>query len=139
MELYVEPSWAKKDAKFKKGYKPWNAGRKGFVTDDTEKRENMLKILAEGGRLRYVNGKSSGGRNKVAVCAYDLDGLFVRVFQSIGEAASELCLTRENIRACVANKRKRCGLFQFRKAVVLDFQGVKYVSKKKDRSIRFQR
>lgn len=128
MELYLEPNWIKRDTRFKKGHIPWNKGRK-CVSDDPQKRENQLKILAEGRRLRFVNGTSSGGRKKVAVCAYDLDGEFIRVFPSIREAGTTLGLRRENIRACVANKRKSCGQFQFRKADIVEFQGRQLVKK----------
>lgn len=129
MELYLEPNWIKKDTRFRKGHEPWNAGRKGFTTDNPQKRKKALMNLAEGRKLRHVNGTPSGGRKKVAVCAYGLDGVFVRVFSSIGEAATTLCLPRENVRACVANKRKRSGQYQFRKADVVEFNGCKLVKK----------
>lgn len=128
MELYLDPVWVKKDTRFHKGHTPWNKGRKCFSTNDPEKRSRLLQNLAEG-RKNLWKTRSRDGQNSKPVCAYDLNGNFVRVFKSVNAAARTLGVRAENARRCARRERGRCGQYQFRWAKVVEFQGEKLVKK----------
>jgi hypothetical protein len=129
MELYIEPSWVKKDTRFKKGQTPWNMGKKGFTTNDPEKQSRILQNLADGRKNVWKTRSREKVHNSKPICAYDLDGNFVGVFRSASAAARELNEIGENIRRCARGERGRCGQYQFRWAKLVAFRDEHLVKK----------
>lgn len=129
MELYIEPAWAKKDTKFKKGQQPWNKGRKGFTTSDEGKRRMMLENLRIGRLRSWETRDHNTFANQKATCVYDLEGNFLSVYTSINKAADAFGQLRENVRSCCNLKRGRAGSYQFRFAEIVEFLGEKMVKK----------
>lgn len=129
MELYVEPTWVKKDTRFKKGHATWNKGRKGFSTQDPEKQRLLLQNLAEGRRNLWKTRRRDIAWNSKPICAYDLDGNFVGVYKSACEAARALGQHKRNVRRSAYSEGGRCGQYQFRWAKLVEFQGELLVKK----------
>lgn len=63
--------------------------------------------------LYTQDGKKSFVHNSQKVIAYDLDGKFVGVFNSMEEAGRELNCQGTNIRKCLLGERKSAGGYQF--------------------------
>lgn len=130
MELYLPPTYIKNGSRFKKGHTSWNKGRKWFTTKDPEKRAIQLKNLEDGRKNLWAKRDRTTCHNQNPVTAYTLSGEFVGVYKSIGIAARELGVCRENIQNCLKGRRGRAGNYQFRKAEVVEFQGQRLVSRK---------
>lgn len=129
MELYIEPAWATRDTKFKKGHTPWNDGRKAFTTSDQEKQRKALARLEEGRRHVWDTRNRNIVHNQRPTCVYDLDGNFLGVYLSATKAAEAFGQIGRNVRACILGKRKRCGNYQFRAAKVEMYHGQMLVKK----------
>mgnify|MGYP002621326795 FL=1 len=128
MELYIEPSWAKKDTKFKKGHATWNKGRKDWTTTDPVKRRKMRRDLAKG-RKHVWDKRAHIAYNGIPTSVYNLAGEYLGTFLSATIAAEKFGQTARNVRHCVSDKRKRCGEYMFRKAKIETFRGEKLVKK----------
>ena len=128
MELYIEPSWAKKDTKFKKGHAPWNKYRKGWTTNDPVKKRKARRNLAKG-RKHNRDTRDRTAYNGIPTSVYNLDGEYLGTYLSATIAAEKYGQIARNVRYCVSGKRKRCGSYMFRKAKIVVFQGEKLVKK----------
>lgn len=81
MELYIEPAWAKKDTKFKKGHATWNKGRKEWTTTDPAKRRKMRRDLAKG-RKHVWDKRAHIAYNGIPTSVYNLAGEYLGTFLS---------------------------------------------------------
>lgn len=128
MELYVEPSWVRKDTKFKKGSVPWNKGRKSWTTTDSAKKRKMRRNLAKG-RRHCWDTRERIAYNGIPTSVYNLAGEYLGTYLSATIAAEKYGQIARNVRYCVSGKRKRCGEYIFRAAKIEVSRGEKFVKK----------
>lgn len=129
MELYIEPKWAKKDTKFKKGHAAWNKGLRGFSTKDPQKIEATLRNLKRGRENLWKTRARDEVWNSIPVSVYDLNGHYLSSHKSASSAARHYCVQERNVRSCISGNRDRAGQYQFRKAKLIIFQGETLVKK----------
>ena len=130
-ELWIEPLFAYKKrslegGRFKKGHVPWNKGRKGWTTDDPEKRKAALENMKLGQKGHHSRG---GDYCAKPVVCYDADGAYLACFHSITHAALAMGIERRNIAFVCAGRRNLAGGYQWRYAEIIDFHGTKVVRK----------
>lgn len=128
MELYITPDFVKKDTRFKKGYTPWNKGRKCWTTSDPEKMGHIKESL-DNGRRKAWKSRRIKSWNERSVCAYDLNGNFVRAYTSANAAAKDLGLCVANVYHALRCPAARSGSYQFRYAEIVEFRGEKLVKR----------
>ena len=129
MELYLEPQWAKKDTRFKKGHATWNKGRKGYTTDNPEKRRVIDGNLERGRKIVWKTRPRDVVWNSIPVSVYDLDGHYLSSHKSVNAAAQTYGVQPRNARYCLTGSRDRAGMYMFRKANIITFKGETLVKK----------
>jgi len=63
--------------------------------------------------IRIVNKKTSGNKNFKKVIQTKLNGEFVKEWNSIKEAANELCINAGNISSCLKGRYSQTGGFKW--------------------------
>lgn len=127
MELHLDPVFAIKDTKFKKKRIPWNKGVKGWHSE--KHLQTVTNNFRKGNPARWEKHRGEAAINAIPICAYDLEGKFIKCFPSARFAAKELNLNERSIRNCRSGKRKKLHEYMFRVAKIVEFQGQKLVSK----------
>lgn len=128
MELHLEPIFVKKDTKLKKRHTPWNKGVKGWMSD--EHLQVAKKNLKKGNPARWAKHRGKPAYNAIPVCAYDLEGNYIKCYSSASAAAKDLQLKESSIKNCRSGKRGKLYEYMFRKAEIIEFNGKKLISKK---------
>lgn len=83
-----------------------NNKKRGNYYDDCNKLSNSEII-------RIVNKKTSGNKNFKKVIQTKLNGEFVKEWNSIKEAANELCINAGNISSCLKGRYSQTGGFKW--------------------------
>ena len=120
--------WKNKLSETLKGRTPWNKGKTNIYSEESkrkmsesqkgEKHWNYGKHLSEEWKIKI--GEANKGKYKgvyntkcsKTVFQYDLDGNFIKEWQSVAEAQRQLNIN--HISMCCLNKRKTCGGFIWR-------------------------
>lgn len=105
MTKHNEEETRKKQSEARKGKKPWNYGKSGYIVENArgKKRSNETKI------------KMSKNRPKKAVAQFDLNGNFIKEYSSQIEAERQTGIPNTNISYCCNGKYSQAGGFVWKR------------------------
>jgi group I intron endonuclease len=91
-------------------------GRDGINLGKTKSQETVEKHRQKliGKKLSKDACKNIADGHKIKVCMYDLDWNFIKIYDSINEAADENNLHNSNISRACKSKSGKCGKFKWR-------------------------
>ena len=105
------------ETSFKKGHISWNSGTKKpkILKGNRGKTENSIKNQFKKGEVAWNKGVTGYKTSKrKPVLQYDLEGNFIKEFESCGEAALELNCITENIRRACTGLSKTAKNFKWK-------------------------